>query len=195
MMLPGGASGCASSTATGWLPTFPRTRALGIVVVENPTHYLNPALDPAHAVPGGIRAPFRSLLAAGIPLAFGSDGPANPGLNILAAITLADKRERLTREQAVRAYTAGAAYAEFAEQQKGTLAPGKLADLAVLSQDIFTVPAAALPGTVSVLTMVGGRVVYEAKQPVPTTGAAKPGAPAYSTTKRPTGCPAWLRTR
>ncbi|MGI4874924.1 MAG: amidohydrolase [Janthinobacterium lividum] len=141
---------------------WPRARALGIVVVENPTHYLNPAIDPAHAVPGGLRAPFRSLLAAGIPLAFGSDGPVNPGLNLLAAITLADKNECLTREQAVRAYTAGAAYAEFEEEQKGTLAPGKLADLAVLSQDIFTVPTEALPGTVSVLTMVDGRVVYEA---------------------------------
>ncbi|MCC3157945.1 amidohydrolase [Hymenobacter sp. 15J16-1T3B] len=140
----------------------PRAKALGIVVVQNPSHFINPALSGA---PNGIAfvPPFRSLLAAGIPFALGSDGPMNPFLNIMFATTLADPKEALTREQAVTAYTAGSAYAEFAEQDKGTLAPGKLADLAVLSQDIFTVPAPALPGTVSELTMVGGKVVYETK--------------------------------
>ncbi|MBJ6108329.1 amidohydrolase [Hymenobacter sp. BT523] len=140
----------------------PRARALGIVVVQNPSHFINAALDPQHGAPATLRGSFRSLLESGIPFALGSDGPSNPYLNILFACTLADPKETLTREQAVRAYTAGAAYAEFQEQQKGTLAPGKLADLAVLSQDIFTVPLPALPGTVSELTMVGGRVVYEA---------------------------------
>lgn len=65
------------------------------------------------------------------------------------------------REQAVIAYTLTSAYAEFAEKDKGSLEPGKLADLAVLSQDIFTVPVRELPKTVSVLTMVGGKVVYD----------------------------------
>lgn len=60
------------------------------------------------------------------------------------------------------AYTYGSAYAEFAEKDKGTLTPGKLADLAVLSQDIFTVPPDALPKTRSVLTLVGGRVAFDA---------------------------------
>jgi len=64
--------------------------------------------------------------------------------------------------------TRGAAFAEFAEADKGTLETGKLADLAVLSQDIFTVPLPELPKTMSVLTLVGGTTVYEAKQ-----GAAK----------------------
>ena len=57
--------------------------------------------------------------------------------------------------------TRGSAYAEFAEREKGTLAPGMLADLAVLSQDVFTVPPSALPGTTSVLTVVGGKIVYD----------------------------------
>lgn len=57
---------------------------------------------------------------------------------------------------------ATSAYAEFAEKDKGTLEPGKLADLAVLSQDIFTVSASDLPKTTSLLTLVGGRVVYDA---------------------------------
>ena len=58
-------------------------------------------------------------------------------------------------------YTRGSAYAEFAEREKGTLAPGMLADVAVLSQDIFTVPPPALPATRSVLTIVGGQIVWD----------------------------------
>jgi hypothetical protein len=72
-------------------------------------------------------------------------------------------KEALTREQAVIAYTLTSAYAEFAEKDKGSLEPGKLADLAVLSQDIFNIPADDLPKTESVLTMVDGKVVYDAK--------------------------------
>lgn len=71
--------------------------------------------------------------------------------------------EALTREQAVEAYTRGAAFAEFAEADKGTLEMGKLADLALLSQDIFTVPLPELPKTESRLTVVGGKIVHEAK--------------------------------
>lgn len=61
------------------------------------------------------------------------------------------------------AYKLTLAYAEFQEKEKGTIEPGKLADLAMLSQDIFTVPTDELPKTVSVLTMVGGKVIYEAE--------------------------------
>jgi predicted amidohydrolase YtcJ len=67
------------------------------------------------------------------------------------------------REQAVTAYTLTSAYAEFQEKEKGSIEPGKFADIAVLSQDIFTVPAPELPKTVSILTLVGGKVVYKAK--------------------------------
>jgi hypothetical protein len=87
----------------------------------------------------------------------------NPYLNIMFATTHPDRpSEAITREQAVIAYTATSAYAEFAEKDKGTLEPGKLADLAVLSQDIFTVPLQDLPKTESILTLVGGKVVYDA---------------------------------
>ena len=109
--------------------------------------------------------PLKSLLAAGIPVALGSDGPLNPYLNImLAAQHPAHPSEAITREQAVIAYTRTSAYAEFAEHNKGTLESGKLADLAVLSQDIFSVPLADLPKTQSILTVVGGKVVYDAGQ-------------------------------
>ena len=70
--------------------------------------------------------------------------------------------ERITMTEAVDAYTRGAAYASFYDERVGSLRPGKLADLAVLSQDIFAVPPAEVGKTRVVLTMVGGQVVYDA---------------------------------
>jgi predicted amidohydrolase YtcJ len=147
---------------------LPVARRLGVVLVQNPTHF---ALDPGMLrerfgrVPAEFQ-PVRSTLAAGVPLAIGSDGPANPFLNLMFAVTHPTRpEEALTREQAVTAYTRGSAYAEFAEHEKGTLAPGMLADLAVLSQDIFTVPVQALPATTSVLTLVGGAIVHDGLAP------------------------------
>jgi hypothetical protein len=147
---------------------LPVARRLGVVLVQNPTHF---ALDSAMLrerfgrVPAEFQ-PVRSTLAAGVPLAIGSDGPGNPFLNLMFAVTHPTRPdEALTREQAVVAYTRGSAYAEFAEREKGTLAPGMLADLAVLSQDIFTVPVQALPATTSVLTLVGGAIVHDALTP------------------------------
>ena len=140
---------------------FARIRQDGIIVVQNPLHL-------APIVPPGVVAfekaqPLKSLLAAGIPLALGSDGPTNPYLDIMFATNPGNRpSEGITREQAVTAYTLTSAYGEFQEKEKGTIEPGKLADIAVLSQDIFTVPTPELPKTVSVLTMVGGKVVYEA---------------------------------
>jgi predicted amidohydrolase YtcJ len=148
----------------GLLPDLlPRAKAMGVVVVQNPTHF-----DPgvAHFFERfGTNHPYlslRSLAVAGIPLAFGSDGPMNPGLNILfAQIHPARPGEGISREESVVAYTRGSAFAEFAENEKGSLAAGKLADLAVLSQDIFQVPPPELPKTVSLLTLVGGKIVHD----------------------------------
>jgi predicted amidohydrolase YtcJ len=143
-----------------------RAKTLGVVVVQNPTHLTLHDLLVSRFGPERTSQlqPLGSLLKAGIPVALGSDGPFNPYLNIMLASTYPDKPgEALTREQAVIAYTLTAAYAEFAEKDKGSLEPGKLADLAVLSQDIFTVPPGELPNTESLLTLVGGKVVYDAK--------------------------------
>ncbi len=142
-----------------------RAHDLGVVVVANPTHFTLRDLFIKRL--GTDRAdqvlPLRSLLSAGIPLALGSDGPNNPYLNIMLAATYPGKpQEAITREQAVVAYTLTAAYAEFAEKEKGSLESGKLADLAVLSQDIFKVPAEELPKTESVMTLVGGKIAYDA---------------------------------
>lgn len=136
-----------------------RVREMGILVVENPTHL-------AHHLRLAKSQLLKSILQAGIPLALGSDsgGPVNPYRDIMLASTHPDRpSEAITREQAVIAYTLTSAYAEFAEHDKGSLEPGKLADLAVLSQDIFTVPNDDLPKTVAILTIVGGRVIYDGR--------------------------------
>jgi predicted amidohydrolase YtcJ len=145
---------------------IPQVKEMGIVVVQNPIHLAGAVALPAigSALERLKAQPLRSLLAAGIPLAFGSDGPPNPYLNIMfASLDPARPSEAITREQAVVAYTLTSAYAEFAEKDKGSLEAGKLADLAVLSQDIFTIDPSELPKTESVLTMVGGKIVYDQK--------------------------------
>ena len=89
-----------------------------------------------------------------------SSDTANAGL----VFTELRKSLRLmaSREQAVSAYTVGSAFAEFQEKQKGQLAVGMLADLAVLSADLFSVPVAELQSLRSVLTMLGGKIVHDA---------------------------------
>jgi predicted amidohydrolase YtcJ len=150
---------------TGLFPDLiPRAKELGVIVVANPTQ-LAWTRHFAHGVRLSQAQPLKSLIAAGVPVAFGSDnaGDFNPFLDIMLASTDPDRpSEAITREQAVIAYTLTAAYAEFAEKEKGSLEPGKLADLAVLSQDIFAVPSPELPKTRSVFTVVGGKIIYDA---------------------------------
>jgi predicted amidohydrolase YtcJ len=141
---------------------IPMARRLSVIVVQNPTHFSEPELF--HQRWGSGMQPLRSLIEAGIPVALGSDGPMNPFLNVmLASIHPYNPKEAISREQAIRAYTYWSAFAESAETDKGTISKGKLADLAVLSQDIFTVPPPDLPKTSSVLTIIGGNIVYDAQ--------------------------------
>lgn len=120
---------------------------------------------------------FRSLLGVGVTLAFGSDSPVED-LNVMKGIHAAVTRrradgspgpdgwypeQRLTVSEAVFAYTGGAAYASGEEAVKGTLSPEKLADLVVLSQDIFAVTPVAILDTVVVATMFDGRFVYASR--------------------------------
>lgn len=138
---------------------------LGVVVVQNPTHFTVGDIIATRYGPGVLKSaqPFQSLHESGVMIAVGSDGPMNPGLNVLFATTRYEgASEALSRETAVRAYTWGSAYAEHAEEAKGLLLPGGVADLAVLSDDIFTVPHDQLPRIVSVLTMISGKIVYDA---------------------------------
>jgi len=120
---------------------------------------------------------FRSLLDAGAVLAFGSDwtvAPLDPLQGIAAAVTrrtLDGKHpggwvpeQKITVEEAVRAFTVGSAFAEFQEETKGTLTPGKLADFVVLDRDIFRVDPGEIQNARVLLTVTGGRVVFKAEE-------------------------------
>ena len=109
----------------------------------------------------------------GVVLAFGTDYPVEPVTpfrGVYAAVTRKNEagtkiyypEEKLTIDEALKAYTAGSAYAEFAEKQKGTLEPGKFADFVVLDHDLTKIPAPEILGTRVLRTVVGGKTVYEA---------------------------------
>ena len=119
---------------------------------------------------------FRTLLDTGAVLAFGSDSPVasmNPLLGIYAAVTrrtLDDKNpngwipeQKITVDEAVRGFTWGSAYAEFQESEKGTLELGKVADIIILSDDIFTMDPVKIGQAKVLTTIMNGRVVFEAK--------------------------------
>jgi len=120
---------------------------------------------------------WQSLVSAGAPVAFGTDWPVvplNPLESIYAAVTRQDtsgfpaagwhREERLTPEQALAAYTAGSAYAEFMEHKKGVLAKGMLADIVVLDRNILDCDPLKILETRVVYTLVGGSIVYSAGQ-------------------------------
>jgi predicted amidohydrolase YtcJ len=119
---------------------------------------------------------FRSLLDAGATLAFGSDwfvAPMEPLMGIYAAVTrrtLDGKRpqgwvpeQKITVAEAVRAYTMGSAYASGDEKLKGSIEVGKLADLVVLSADIFKIDPIEIEKAKVVMTIFDGKVIYERK--------------------------------
>lgn len=116
---------------------------------------------------------WRSLLDAGVVVCNGSDAPVepiDPIASFHAAVTrqMHDGRafypeQAMTREEALRSYTQAGAYAAFEEEFKGTLAPGKLADITVLSEDLRTVDADRIRDTRVLYTIIGGEVVYEAQ--------------------------------
>jgi predicted amidohydrolase YtcJ len=138
---------------------------MGVVIVQNPAHFTIAQVIQQRYGPERAARTFlvKSIAASGVTLALGSDGPMNPFLNIMfAAMNPANPREALTVDQALSAYTRGAAMAEHKEADKGTIAPGQLADVALLSQDIFRVPLPELPKTTSVLTIMNGRIVHDA---------------------------------
>ena len=157
---------------------FARFGKLGVVASMQPYHAIDDGRWAEKRI-GHERArtsyAWRSMLDAGAVLAFGSDwpvAPLDPLSGIAAAVTRAtlDGRnpggwfpeQRLTVEEALRAYTQGCAYAAFEEKDKGTISPGKFADLDVLSEDLFRIPPARIKDARVEMTIVGGRVVYPA---------------------------------
>lgn len=157
---------------------FKRFGQLGIVASMQPYHAIDDGRWAEKRI-GHERARYsyawRSMLDAGAPLAFGTDwpvAPLNPLLGVYAAVTRATldgkhpggwfPEQRLTVDEALRAYTQGSAYAAFAEHDKGTLAPGKLADVIVLSDDLFKISPEKIREVTVMATIVGGRIVYNA---------------------------------
>lgn len=119
---------------------------LGVIIIHTPQY--------------GFRSPLKTWISKGIYVAIGPDGVINPYLNILLVTTKQrDSKENISREEAIMAYTKESAYAEFSEKYKGTLVPGKVADLSVLSQDIFLVSDSILPSIKSLITIINGKIV------------------------------------
>jgi predicted amidohydrolase YtcJ len=121
---------------------------------------------------------WRSFLDHGVTLAFGTDwevAPLNPLLGLYAAVTRATldgknpegwiPEQKITLAEAVEAYTLGSAFAEFQEKEKGSITPGKLADLVILSDDIFTMKPEAIRNVKVETTLVGGKIVYGGPPP------------------------------
>src|SRR5579864_878664 len=154
-----------------------RFRELKVIASMQPSHLLtdmhwvNARLGSARAAHSYAWAEF---VNHGVTVAFGSDdpfGPLPPLLGLYAATTRKSEdgktefhpEQKLTIEQAIAAYTTGAAFAEFAEKDKGTLAPGMLADFVVLDRDVTAILPEQILRTRVLQTVVGGKTVFEQK--------------------------------
>src|SRR3954464_15289903 len=158
---------------------FDRFAALGVIASVQPYHAIDDGRWAERRI-GRERIKttyaFRTLLDKGVRLALGTDwtvAPLNPMLTLYAATTRAtlDGRnpdgwvpeQKITIAEAVGAYTSGSAFAEFQEQEKGTLARGKLADVVVLSDDIFNMAPQRIKDVRVLVTIAGGKVVHQRK--------------------------------
>jgi predicted amidohydrolase YtcJ len=153
-----------------------RFHELKVIASMQPSHLLSDMhwalvrLGPSRAAHSYAWA---EVLDHRVTLAFGTDYPVEPVApfrGLYAAVTRMSEdgkqeyypEQRLTMEQAIAAYTTGSAFAEFAEMDKGTLAPGMLADFVVLDRDLTAISAAKILGTRVLRTVVGGKTVYDA---------------------------------
>jgi predicted amidohydrolase YtcJ len=159
---------------------FDRFAQLGVIASMQPYH----AIDDGRWAEGRIghdRASrtyaFRTFLDHHVRLAFGTDwdvAPLNPMLGLYAAVTRVTldgknpngwfPEQKLTVAEAVEAYTMGSAYAEFQDKEKGSITPGKLADLVIVSEDIFKIDPVKIRDVKVLKTIVGGNVVWDAKE-------------------------------
>lgn len=159
--------------------TLDRLRAVGVGIGVGGNRYLN-------GTAGTPGPPFRMIVDSGIHVGYGSDGgnvaPINPWIHVYYMVTGRNSAgdpiepgQQLTRMEALRLYTSSNAWFTAEEASLGSIEAGKFADLAVLSADVLDparVPDPAIKGIRSVLTVVGGRIVYEEK-PETTKGATR----------------------
>jgi predicted amidohydrolase YtcJ len=157
-----------------------RFRALGVIASIQPSHCIDDMRwceDRIGRARSAIAYNVRAFVDDGVRVAFGSDwfvAPLDPMVGLYAAVTRQFPdgtprdgwfpEQRITQAQAIECFTRGSAYAEFAENRKGTLKAGYLADLVILSRNIFEIPPRDILDTRPVLTMVGGRVVFDREQ-------------------------------
>ena len=160
---------------------FQRFADLGVIASVQPYH----AIDDGRFAEGKIghdrssrTYAFRTFLDHKVRLAFGTDwevAPLDPMQTLYAAVTRATldgknpggwfPEQKLTVAEAVEAYTMGSAYAEFQEKEKGSITPGKLADLVLLSDDIFSIAPEKIRDVRVVETILGGRVIFQRGNP------------------------------
>jgi predicted amidohydrolase YtcJ len=156
---------------------IPRFAALHVIASMQPYHAIDDGRWAAKRIdPERIQTTyaFRSLLASGATLAFGSDWPVAPMIPLMGIYAAVTRRtldgknpggwvpeQKITVAEAVHAYTVGSAFAEHQESVKGSLAPGKLADLVVLSEDIFHIDPAEIAKTRVEMTILDGTVIYQ----------------------------------
>jgi hypothetical protein len=153
---------------------LPRFARLGVIAAMQAIHCTSDApwvikrLGEKRARQGAYM--WRKLIDSGAVICNGTDVPVeniNPLACYYASVTRRTKNgnyfypgQRMTRQEALRAYTLNGAYAAFAENIKGSLTPGKLADITILSRDILTIPDDEIPETEVLYTIVGGRIMY-----------------------------------
>jgi hypothetical protein len=158
---------------------FDRFAQLGVIASMQPYHAIDDGRWAEQRI-GHDRASrtyaFRTFLNHKVRLAFGTDwdvAPLNPMLGVYAAVTRATldgknpngwfPEQKLTVAESVEAYTMGSAYAEFQDHKKGSISVGKLADMVILSDDIFTIDPVKIRDVKVLRTIVGGRTVYESQ--------------------------------
>jgi len=153
---------------------IPRFGALGVIAAMQGVHatsdapYVLARLGAQRAEEGAYV--WQKLMKTGAIVSNGTDVPvedANPIACYYASVSRKTKDgsvfypdQRMSREEALKSYTINAAYSGFEENNRGSLKPGKLADITILSKDILTVPEDEIPATVVIYTIVGGRIMY-----------------------------------
>lgn len=154
-------------------PTLRRMKALGVGwTVQDATYFATPQQQKDPAI--RREPPVMTAKAVGVAVGAGTDAHRVASYNpftalqwfldgkTVAGVTLRGPEETPSRPEALRLYTMGSAWFSKDETKRGSLEPGKLADLAVLSKDYMTAPVDQVGGIESLLTMVGGRIVYAA---------------------------------
>jgi predicted amidohydrolase YtcJ len=175
----------------------PRFAELGVIAAMQGIHassdgpWLPERLGAQRA--GEISYVWRSLLDTGALVTNGTDAPVedvDPIASFYASVTreMSDggrfhPEQSMTRMEALRAYTLHNAYAAFEEHLKGSVTPGKLADITVLSRDILSIPEEQIPGTQVVYTIVGGKIAFRGAgaddpEPIATSGNPRSGRSA-----------------